>query len=79
MKKKWNEEEMGEDGGRRAIYLMCLAPIRTFATSAGPLKNLNKYTAHVGVREGVNSNATRRQVRQMERTYSSAFPRAFTL
>lgn len=33
MKKKWDEEEMGEDEGRQAIYLVCFAPIRTFATS----------------------------------------------
>ena len=79
MKKKWDEEKMGEDEGRRAIYLVCFAPIHTFATSTGPLKNSNKHTAHVGVREGVNSNATRQQVRQMERTSGSAFPRAFTL
>ena len=79
MKEKWDEEEIGEDEGRRAIYLVCFAPIRTFATSTGPLKNPNKHTAHVGVREVVNSNATMRQVRQMERTSGSTFPRAFTL
>ena len=60
MKKKWDEEEMGEDEGRRAKYLVCFVLMRTFATSTGPLKNPNKHTAYVGVREVVNSNATMR-------------------
>ena len=75
--KKWDEEEMSEDEGRWAIYLVCFAPMRTFATWA--TENPNKHTAYVGVWEGVNSYTTRRQVRQMERTSGSAFPRAFTL
>ena len=31
MKEKWDE-------GKRAIYLACFAPMRTFTTSTGPLK-----------------------------------------
>ena len=38
MKKRLDEGEVGEDEGRRAIYLVCFAPMRTFATSTVPLK-----------------------------------------
>ena len=61
MKKKRDEEEMGEDEGRRAIYIYIWCVLHPCAPSHfhWATEDPNKHTAHAGVWEGVNSNAMR--------------------